>query len=127
MISPLGLVIARYSYLVLESVSEAGCCRVTGRNQVEREWAMGRVDGKIASVTGRSRGIGAEIARRFGSEVAAVAVAARTTEPGQSPLDGTIGDTVASIEAAGGTAVAVPADLSKPHDREELVAETTRQ
>jgi citronellol/citronellal dehydrogenase len=88
---------------------------------------MGQLDRKIAIVTGASRGIGAEIARRFGSEGAAVAVAARTTEPGQSPLDGTIGDTVASIEAAGGTAVAVPADLSKPHDREQLVAETTRQ
>jgi citronellol/citronellal dehydrogenase len=86
---------------------------------------MGLLDGKVAIVTGASRGIGAEIARRFGAEGAAVAVVARTTEPGQSPLDGTIGDTVAAIEAAGGTAAAIAADLSKPADRERLVAAAT--
>ena len=84
---------------------------------------MGILDGKVAIVTGASRGIGAEIARRFGREGAAVAVAARTTEPGTSPLAGTIAETVEQIRAAGGTAVAIRADLSKPEDRERLVAE----
>jgi NAD(P)-dependent dehydrogenase (short-subunit alcohol dehydrogenase family) len=88
---------------------------------------MGLLDGKVAIVTGASRGIGAEIARRFGSQGAAVAVAARTTEPGQSPLDGTIGDTAAAIDAAGGAAVAIQADLSKADDRERLVEEVTRR
>jgi citronellol/citronellal dehydrogenase len=88
---------------------------------------MGLLDGKVAIVTGASRGIGAEIARRFGAEGAAVAVVARTTEPGQSPLDGTIGDTAAAIGDAGGTAVAIQADLSKPEDRERLVAEATER
>ena len=88
---------------------------------------MGTLDGKVAIVTGASRGIGAEIARRFGLEGAAVAVAARTTEPGTSPLDGTIGETVEQVRAAGGTAVAIRADLSKPEDRERLVRETTAQ
>jgi citronellol/citronellal dehydrogenase len=88
---------------------------------------MGLLDGKVAIVTGASRGIGAEIARRFGSEGAAVAVAARTTRPGQSPLDGTLGDTVAAIAAVGGRAVAIPADLSKAEDRERLVAETVQR
>jgi citronellol/citronellal dehydrogenase len=88
---------------------------------------MGLLDGKVAIVTGASRGIGAEIARRFGSEGAAVAVAARTTGPGQSPLEGTIGETAAAIEAAGGSAVAIRADLSKPDDRERLVAETVER
>src|SRR6266568_2600239 len=74
---------------------------------------MGLLRGRVAIVTGASRGIGAEIARRFGAEGAAVAVAARTTGPGQSPL--------------AGTAVAIPADLSKPADREHLVAETVRR
>jgi len=88
---------------------------------------VGVLDGKVAIVTGASRGIGAEIARRFGAEGAAVAVAARTTDAGQSPLAGTIGETVVQIREAGGTAVAIPADLSRPDSRENLVAETTQQ
>jgi NAD(P)-dependent dehydrogenase (short-subunit alcohol dehydrogenase family) len=91
------------------------------------EIVVGVLDGKVAIVTGASRGIGAEIARRFAAEGAAVAVAARTTGAGQSPLAGTIGETVAQIEAAGGTAVAIPTDLAKPGARENLVAETVRQ
>ncbi len=88
---------------------------------------MGLLDGRVAIVTGASRGIGAEIARRFGAEGAAVAVAARTTEPGASRFAGTIGETTDQIRAAGGTAIAVAADLSKAEDRERLVAETARQ
>ena len=86
---------------------------------------MGILDGKVAIVTGASRGIGAEIARRFGAEGAAVAVAARTTEAGSSPFPGTIAETVQQIRAAGGTATAIRADLARPDDRERLVAETT--
>jgi citronellol/citronellal dehydrogenase len=88
---------------------------------------MGILDGKVAIVTGASRGIGAEIARRFAREGAAVAVAARTTETGTSPLPGTIAETAGQIRAAGGTAAAIRADLSKPEDRERLIAETSQQ
>ncbi len=88
---------------------------------------MGILDGKVAIVTGASRGIGAEIARRFGAAGAAVAVAARTTEEGTSPFPGTIAETVAQIRAAGGTAVAIRADLARPEDRERLVAEAAAE
>jgi NAD(P)-dependent dehydrogenase (short-subunit alcohol dehydrogenase family) len=84
---------------------------------------MGVLDGKVAIVTGASRGIGAEIAAQFAAAGAAVAVTARTVEAGTSPLEGTLGETVARIEAAGGTAVAIKADLSRPEDRERVVSE----
>ena len=88
---------------------------------------MGLLDGRVAIVTGASRGIGAEIARRFAVEGARVAVSARTTEAGQSAFEGTINETVQSIVDAGGTAVAVAANLARPEDRIRLVAETEAQ
>ena len=88
---------------------------------------MSILDGKVAIVTGASRGIGAEIARRFGAAGAAVAVAARTAEAGSYPLAGTITETADQIRAAGGTAVAIRADLSKAEERERLVAETSER
>lgn len=88
---------------------------------------MGVLDGRVAIVTGASRGIGAEIARRFAADGAAVAVAARTTEPGVSQFAGTINETVDQIRQAGGTAIAVPADLARSEDRERLVAEAVSQ
>ncbi|MER6980256.1 SDR family NAD(P)-dependent oxidoreductase [Streptomyces carpinensis] len=88
---------------------------------------MGVLDGKVALVTGASRGIGAEIARHFGQAGAAVAVAARTVEAGTSPFEGTIAETAQQIRDAGGTAVAIPVDLSKPEERERLVSEATAQ
>jgi citronellol/citronellal dehydrogenase len=85
------------------------------------------LDGKVAVVTGASRGIGAQIARRFAAAGAAVVVTARTTEPGMSPLPGTIGETTEQIRAAGGTAIAVPGDLARAADRERLVTEAREQ
>jgi citronellol/citronellal dehydrogenase len=88
---------------------------------------MGSLDGRVAIVTGASRGIGAEIARRFAAEGARVAVTARTTEPGQSAFEGTIHVTVQSIVDAGGAAVAIAANLARPEDRARIVEETERQ
>jgi 7-alpha-hydroxysteroid dehydrogenase len=80
-----------------------------------------RLAGRTAIVTGGSRGLGRAIALALAAEGAAVAVAGRTEQVWDDRLPGTIGDTVADIEAAGGRAVAVRADLTDREDISRLV------
>ena len=62
--------------------------------------------GKVAIVTGASRGIGAAIARRFAAEGARVAIVARSLEPGSGGhLAGSLAEVAADIAADGGTAL----------------------
>lgn len=80
---------------------------------------MGRLQGKVAVVTGASKGIGAAIAKQFAAEGALVVVNYATSKAGADKV-------VAEIAAQGGTAVAVQADLSKPLEVSKLFAETKK-
>jgi dehydrogenase/reductase SDR family member 1 len=75
------------------------------------------LDGRVAIVTGASRGIGKGIALELGAAGATVYVTARSVEPG--PIPGTIGETVSEIEAAGGTAIGIACDH---HDDVQVTA-----
>src|SRR5258706_5931723 len=83
----------------------------------------GSMQGRVALVTGASRGIGEAIGARFAMEGAKVVVSARTAEAGESRLPGTLGDTVERIRKAGGEAMLIKADLAQSAERERLVQE----
>jgi len=82
---------------------------------------MTRLKDRAAIVTGASRGLGRAIALALAAEGAAVAVVGRTEQVWNDRLPGTIGETVADIESAGGRAVAVRADLTDREDIARLV------
>ncbi len=86
----------------------------------------GLLAGKVAIVTGASRGIGEAIALRYAMEGAKVVVSARTVEEGDHVLPGSINSVVKRIKDAGGEAAAVRCDLALAAHRENLVAETVK-
>ena len=82
----------------------------------------GSLQGRVALVTGASRGIGRAIAQRLASEGVLVAVTARTLRPGSGAYAGSLEETVDAITDVGGRALAVTADLADPDvDRGQIV------
>ena len=80
---------------------------------------MGELKGKVAIVTGASKGIGAAIAKALGAAGAAVAVNYASSKEGAERV-------VKEINGKGGKAIAVQGDVSKAADVQRLFAETKR-
>ncbi len=80
---------------------------------------MSKLTGKVAVVTGASKGIGASIAEHLADEGASVVVNYASSKAGADAV-------VAKITAKGGKAIAVQGDVSKPADITKLFAETKK-
>src|SRR5258706_6749834 len=78
-----------------------------------------KLAGKVAVVTGASKGIGASIAKHFAAEGASVVVNYASSKTGADKV-------VAEITGAGGKAVAVQGDVSKKADIDRLFTETKK-
>ncbi len=88
---------------------------------------MGKLSGKVAVVTGASRGIGQQIAELFASEGAKVVCGARTMNEGEHRmLEGSLARTVDLIRQKGGEATPVAADVSSEADCIALVEAARR-
>lgn len=81
---------------------------------------MANLNGKVALVTGASKGIGAEIARELASRGAAVAVNYSSDKVGAEKV-------VNEIKAKGGKAVAIQANVAEPAAIGPLVSQTTKE
>lgn len=80
---------------------------------------MGKLNGKVAVVTGASKGIGAAIAKAYGAEGASVVVNYRSDGAGAETV-------VKEIQKSGSKAIAVEGDLSKAADVKRLFAESKK-
>ncbi|HXR53958.1 MAG TPA: SDR family NAD(P)-dependent oxidoreductase, partial [Acidimicrobiales bacterium] len=88
---------------------------------------MGELSGKVAVVTGASRGIGAAVAERLAGAGAAVAVTARTGQEGDHPFAGSVATVVDGITENGGKAFPIVADLSVQADRKRIIDTATKE
>jgi citronellol/citronellal dehydrogenase len=82
-----------------------------------------QLDGKVAIITGASRGIGRAVALKLASEGADIVVAAKTVEP-HPKLEGTIHTVAAEIEALGRKALAVQTDIRDAAQITAMVEQT---
>ena len=87
----------------------------------------GECEGRVAFITGASRGIGAAIAQRLAAAGAAVAAVARSLDRHPPDLPGTLRETVATIAARGGRAVAIHGDVLDAHSRAQAVAQCQQE
>ncbi|MHB0980449.1 MAG: SDR family oxidoreductase [Thermoleophilia bacterium] len=87
---------------------------------------MAAFTGRVAFISGASRGIGLAIALRLARDGAAVAFIAKTSEP-HPALPGTVHTAAAEIEAAGGRALAIVGDVRSDEQVAAAVARTVAE
>jgi NAD(P)-dependent dehydrogenase (short-subunit alcohol dehydrogenase family) len=83
--------------------------------------------GKIAIVTGASRGMGKGISLALAEQGATVYVTGRTVTPGTCPLPGTVGETAAEVDRRGGKGIAVQVDHADDEQVAALFAQVKRE
>ena len=88
---------------------------------------MGALTGKVAVVTGASRGIGKGIALALANEGATIYVTGRTVTPGSYALPGTVGETAEEVNRRGGKGIAVPVDHANDAQVEALFDQVRRE
>ncbi|MFA7602781.1 MAG: SDR family NAD(P)-dependent oxidoreductase [Novosphingobium sp.] len=88
---------------------------------------MTSLAGKVAVVTGASRGVGKGIALALADQGATVYVTGRTVAAGAQPLPGTIGETAAEVDRRGGKGIAVQVDLARDEDIARLFEQVERE
>lgn len=88
---------------------------------------MGALSGKVAIVTGASRGIGRGIALALADEGVTVYVTGRTATRGSYSLPGTVGETAAEVDRRGGKGIAVTVDHAEDNQVEALFARVKKE
>jgi NAD(P)-dependent dehydrogenase (short-subunit alcohol dehydrogenase family) len=110
--------IKRQARRVAASSRECHYPRTELRSRVLEEVTMGLLEGKVAIITGASKGIGRVMATRFGREGARVVCAARSAE--------LVKATAAQVQEAGAKAIAVVGDAAIEDDVRRIVAESLK-